>query len=123
MRKIAFIGAGSFEFTRNLVRDILTFPALHDCHIALMDIDAERLEMSRRAVERIVKATGSPARIAATQDRREALEGADGVFITILAGGVDVWRRDVEVPKKHGVDINVGEGMAGSALHGPGPRI
>ena len=26
-KKIAFIGAGSFGFTRKLVRDILTFPA------------------------------------------------------------------------------------------------
>lgn len=45
MPKIAFIGAGSFEFTRNLVRDILTFPALADSTIALMDIDAERLDL------------------------------------------------------------------------------
>jgi alpha-galactosidase len=89
MSKIAFIGAGSFEFTRSLVRDILTFPALQDCHIALMDVNAERLEMSCRAVDRIVKASGCPASIAATQDRREALQGADGVLITILAGGVD----------------------------------
>ena len=42
-RKIAFIGAGSFGFTRGLVRDILTFPALADAEIALMDIDEERL--------------------------------------------------------------------------------
>ena len=46
-RKIAFIGAGSFGFTRGLVRDLLTFPALADAEIALMDIDAERLDFSR----------------------------------------------------------------------------
>lgn len=109
MRKIAFIGAGSFEFTRNLTRDILTFPALRDVQIALMDIDGERLEMSRRAVTRIVEAGGYPARITATMDRREALREADGVLITILAGGVNVWRHDIEVPKKYGVDINVGD--------------
>ncbi|MCX6376595.1 MAG: hypothetical protein NTU88_11280, partial [Armatimonadetes bacterium] len=39
MPKIAFIGAGSFGFTRGLVRDILTFPALADSTLALMDID------------------------------------------------------------------------------------
>ncbi|HEX3044473.1 MAG TPA: alpha-glucosidase/alpha-galactosidase, partial [Bacillota bacterium] len=43
MKKIAFIGAGSFGFTRCLVRDILSFPALADSTIALMDIDPERL--------------------------------------------------------------------------------
>ena len=41
--KDCFYWAGSFGFTRDLVRDILTFPALADSEIALMDIDAERL--------------------------------------------------------------------------------
>ena len=44
MPKFAFIGAGSFGFTRNLVRDILTFPALAGSDIYLMDIDKERLD-------------------------------------------------------------------------------
>jgi len=116
MKKIAFIGAGSFEFTRKLVRDILTFPAFRDCHIVLMDIDAERLDASRRAVERIVEATGLPVKVTATQDRTEALTGADGVLLTILAGGVSVWRYDVEIPKKFGVDINVGDTRGPSGI-------
>ena len=43
MPKIAFIGAGSWGFTRKLVRDVLTFPLLENSTIALMDIDAEQL--------------------------------------------------------------------------------
>ena len=39
-KKIAFIGAGSFGFTRTLVKDILTFPAFADAELALMDINA-----------------------------------------------------------------------------------
>ncbi len=109
MKKIAFIGAGSFVFTRNLVKDILTFPAFRDVEIALMDIDAERLGFIGRAVEKLVAAGSYPARVTTTTDRVEALAGADGVVITILAGGVDVWRHDIEIPKKYGVDINVGD--------------
>ena len=56
MKKIAFIGAGSFGFTRSLVRDILSFPALADSEIALMDIDPERLAAIRKAVDKIVAA-------------------------------------------------------------------
>ena len=108
-RKITFIGAGSFGFTRTLVRDILTWPAFADAEIALMDIDERRLDYIRQAVEKIVAAGGYPARVTATTDRREALEGADGVCITILAGNVHVWRHDIEIPKKYGVDINVGD--------------
>ncbi len=109
MKKIAFIGAGSFGFTRSLVRDILSFPALADCTIALMDVDTERLSYIKQAVAKIVAAGNYPAEVVATTDRVEALKGADGVVCTILAGGVNVWRHDVEIPKKHGVDINVGD--------------
>ena len=35
-KKITFIGSGSVTFTRNLARDILTFPAFSDCEIALI---------------------------------------------------------------------------------------
>lgn len=42
MTKIAFIGAGSRGFTRELVRDILTFPLLCDATLVLMDIDGFR---------------------------------------------------------------------------------
>ena len=48
-------------------------------------------------------------------DRAEALKGADVVMVTILAGCTDVWRHDIEIPKKYGVDINIGDtrGTAG----------
>ena len=109
MKKIAFIGAGSFGFTRQLVKDILSFPALADAEIALMDIDPKRLGYIERACNKIVDQGAYPAKISATTDRAEALEGADGVVITILQGGVQVWRKDIEIPKKYGVDINVGD--------------
>ncbi|NLD44366.1 MAG: alpha-glucosidase/alpha-galactosidase, partial [Chloroflexi bacterium] len=92
MAKIAFIGAGSFGFTRKLVSDMLTFPLLTDATIALMDIDAERLAYIKRAVDRIVREGNYPAKVIATQDRAEALKGADAVICTILSGGVDIWR-------------------------------
>lgn len=116
MPKITFIGAGSFGFTRALVRDILTFPALKDSEIALMDIDAERLDFIKTAVEKIIAAGNYPAKVTATLDRAEALEGADGVVCTILQGGVDVFRSDVEIPKKYGVDINIGDTRGPSGI-------
>ena len=108
-RKFAFIGAGSLDFTRDLVRDIMTFPAFADCEFALMDIDSTRLKHAEEGVRRIVEASGNPATVTATLDRRQALKDADGVLITILQGGVDVWRYDVEIPMKYGVDLCVGD--------------
>ncbi len=107
--KFAFIGAGSFGFTRTLVRDILSFPDFQDATIALMDIDPTRLAYITKAVEKIVAAGKYPAKVISTLNRAEALAGANGVLCTILSGGVDVWRYDVEIPKEYGVDINVGD--------------
>ncbi|NLW51261.1 MAG: alpha-galactosidase [Candidatus Brocadiaceae bacterium] len=116
MAKIAFIGAGSFGFTRGLVRDILTFPLLKDATLSLMDVNTERLDFARRAVQAIADKGQYPARIEATMDRREALQGADAVVCTILAGGVNVWRHDIEIPKKYGVDTNIGDTRSVSGI-------
>ena len=116
MIKIAFIGAGSLGFTAGLVRDILTFPRLKDATLALMDIDAERLEFSRIAVNKIVQEGNYPSRVVATLDRREALHGADVVLTTILSGSTAVWRYDIEIPKQYGVDINVGDTRGPSGI-------
>ena len=87
MKKIAFIGAGSFGFTRTLVKDILSFPAFADAEIALMDIDPKRLGYIEKACNKIVEAGKYPAKVTATTDRAEALKGADGVLLRFL------WRR------------------------------
>ncbi|HML49114.1 MAG TPA: alpha-glucosidase/alpha-galactosidase, partial [Clostridia bacterium] len=109
MHKIAFIGAGSFGFTRGLVRDLLTYPAFRDAELALMDIDPQRLAWIEKAVRRIVGEGGYPATVTATLDRREALTGASGVISTILIGGLPVFRGDLEIPMKYGVNFCVGD--------------
>ena len=55
MPKIAFVGAGSVDFTRNLLGDILAFPELAGSEIVLHDIDPERLETAR-----VARATSRP---------------------------------------------------------------
>ncbi len=116
MTKITFIGAGSLGFTGELVRDILTFPLLEDATLSLMDINAERLEWAKKGVKRLIAASNWPAKVEATTDRAEALKGADVVLTTILAGSTEVWRHDIEIPKKYGVDINVGDTRGPSGI-------
>ena len=47
MTRIVLVGAGSVEFTRNLLGDILSFEALRDAELVLHDIDADRLRDGR----------------------------------------------------------------------------
>jgi alpha-galactosidase len=116
MTRITFIGAGSIGFTRTLVRDILTFDRLKNAELVLMDIDQERLEFAEKSVRRIIELGKYPATVRSTRNRAEALQGADVVMVTILAGGVQVWRHDIEIPKKYGIDINVGDTRGPSGI-------
>ena len=84
-KKFVLIGAGSYVFTRNLVRDILTYPAFQDAELHLVDINPVNLENARKAVMHIVEAGQYPAKVFCTTDRREALKGADGVLSMLMA--------------------------------------
>jgi alpha-galactosidase len=116
MTKITFIGAGSLDFTFELVRDILTFPRLQNATISLMDINAERLEWAEKRVGKLVEVGNHPAKVKATLNRAEALKDADVVLTTILVGSTEIWRHDIEIPKKFGVDTNVGDTRGPSGI-------
>ena len=114
--KISFIGAGSVQFTTAVVHDITTYSALDAAEICLMDIDAYRLKKITECVERIKKEMNSNIRIIATTDREAALTGADAVICTVFNGDVDVWQHEILIPKKYGVDINVGDTRSVSGI-------
>ena len=116
MKKITFIGAGSVNFSTAVIKDITTYPALDDAEICLMDIDEYRLSRIRECVVRIKHEMGSGIKITATTSREEALCGADAVIITVFNGDIDIWRYDIEIPKKYGVDINVGDTRSVSGI-------
>lgn len=102
--KITFIGAGSTVFMRNIVGDILRRPALCDAHIALMDINEERLEDSKNIIHRMVKTLDCNAEVSLHTDRRAALDGADFVIVAFQIGGYDPCTiTDFEVPKQYGL--------------------
>ena len=109
MPKITFIGAGSLVFTRNLTNDILLTPALSDSTIALMDVDAQRLEQSRQIVQSMIDRRGSKATVVATLDRKQAIEGSDYVIATFQQGGLDAYKLDIEIPQQYGVEQCVGD--------------
>ncbi|MFB3883431.1 MAG: alpha-glucosidase/alpha-galactosidase, partial [Armatimonadota bacterium] len=116
MPKIAFVGAGSLGFTRTLVIDMMSHEDLAGSTISLIDIDAERLDYAKRAVERIMQAGNYPAKVEASTDRAVGLKDADIVIITILSHGVEGFRPEIEIPMKYGVDFNVGDSYGTAAV-------
>ncbi len=109
MAKITLIGAGSVVFTRNLCSDILLTPVLQESTISLMDIDSERLKQARDLVQAIIDQRGLEARVTATTDRRESVQGADYVITTFQQGGLDAYALDIEIPQRYGVEQCVGD--------------
>jgi alpha-galactosidase len=110
MTKIAFIGAGSTVFAKNLMGDILGFPELADSTISLMDIDPKRLRTSEAVAHKINEVLGTNATIEATTDRRAALDGADYAVCMIQVGGYKPGTvTDFEIPKKYGLRQTIGD--------------
>ena len=87
MAKIVLIGAGSHNFSRVLISDILSYPELRESAITLMDINKEPLDLITAFAKKLVEQHGFNVQIESTTDRRKALEGADYVFVTIRVGG------------------------------------
>jgi alpha-galactosidase len=109
MVKITFIGAGSVVFTRELLGDLLAFEELADTHIALHDIDAERLATAEAMARWTDAQLGGRATITTHTDRREALEGADFAINMVQVGMHDATLLDFEIPARHGVRQTIGD--------------
>ncbi len=110
MIKVTFVGAGSIEFTRNVVTDLCGYREFHgELHLSLYDISAERLAFAARLADRIVTQTGAAATVTATQDRREALAGADYVINEVQVGGYAATRADFDIPARYGVRQTIGD--------------
>lgn len=104
MSKIAFLGAGSTVFAKNVLGDCMLTPALQDFEIALFDINPERLADSELILNTIRRTSGSTCRIRSYTDRKEALRGAKYVINAIQVGGYDPCTiTDFEIPKKYGL--------------------
>jgi alpha-galactosidase len=101
--KVAFVGAGSVEFTRDVVTDLCGYPELGQLQLALQDISPARLEHAQALVRRIVEQTGADAIVTASARQPEALDGADYVINEVQAGGYAATRLDFDIPARYGV--------------------
>ena len=117
--KVAFIGAGSVGFTRRLFRDLLAVPELQDTRFAMTDISKANLDRVVALCQKDIRTNKLPATIAATLDRRRALDGADYVVNCTRIGGLEAFRLDIDIPLKYGVDQCVGDTLcAGGIMYG-----
>ncbi len=108
MTKIAFMGAGSSVFVRNIVGDCMCRPALSSSTVALYDIDAQRLQESLTLLNALNGSINQNRMkfecYCGVENRKKALAGADFVVNAIQVGGYEPSTViDFEIPKKYGL--------------------
>jgi alpha-galactosidase len=110
MIKVAFVGAGSIEFTRSVVADLCSFSDLEgELEFALHDIDDERLRFAENLADNLIRASGANAKVSAHLDRVAALDGASYVINEIQVGGYGATLIDFEIPAGYGVRQTIGD--------------
>ena len=102
--KIGYIGGGSMNWAWSVMGDLALEPQLSG-EVRLYDTDHE----SARANEKIANTITPEWKYRACDTLKEALTGADFVFVSILPGTFDEMESDVHVPEKYGIYQAVGD--------------
>ena len=109
--KITIIGGGSSSFVPVLMRRFIQSTPLNGSTIALMDIDAHRLDVMQSLAEKLIASEGAGLTVERTLDQRESLVGADFVIAAISVGGMDAWANDMEIPGRYGLVMHVADSV------------
>ena len=96
------IGAGSVIFGVDLMSDLFQTPELRGCRLALVDVDAAKLERMAGLAARLNEASGWGVSLEASVDRAAVLNGADFVVTAVAVRRDDLWKLDHELCLKHG---------------------
>ncbi|MBA3764729.1 MAG: alpha-glucosidase/alpha-galactosidase, partial [Actinobacteria bacterium] len=116
MTAITLIGAGSAEFTAELVTDFLGIDALPEGELRLVDIDPVRLDLARRFAEHLIERTAKAWTVRADVDRAQVLAGSDVVINTIEVAGLRNVRHDYDIALRYGVDQCIGDTIGPGGL-------
>lgn len=100
--KVTVVGAGS-TYTPELVEGFTTRgDRLPLDHLALFDIDSDRLAVVGGLAGRMLQRAGWRGRLELTGDRDRALEGADFVLVQLRVGGQAARYTDETIPLRFG---------------------
>jgi alpha-galactosidase len=114
--KVTFLGAGSF-FAPRLLNDVMRIPDHAGGTIALVDIDAKRLSLTRRMIARLISNLGQKNwKLTASTDRTNVLRDSDYVVNCIEVSGTECVVHDNDIPLKYGIDQCIGDTIGPGGL-------
>jgi alpha-galactosidase len=110
MSKLAFVGAGSTAFVKNVLGDCMMSSALEGFEFALYDINPQKLEESRRLLNNLKESMNANINIKAYDNRKDAMRGAKYVVNAIYVGAKErIYLQDFEIPSKYGLRQTIGD--------------
>jgi alpha-galactosidase len=109
--RVCIIGGGSYQWTPELLADLMGTASLKGMHVVLQDIDPAPLPKMEALAFRLDDALGSQTTVSTTTNQRAALDGADFVIVTISTGGFESMSVDLDVPARHGIRQSVGDSV------------
>lgn len=114
--RIAVIG-GSSVYIPELVLSIVSHN-LNVGEIALVGRERRKLELVARFCQRLIDRSGFPAKIVATTDLEEGVDGAEYTLNHIRVGGMEARVRDEKTPPRFGMigDESLGAGGFANAM-------
>lgn len=114
---ILMLGAGSF-FTNSVLKDVILIPDNQGGELRLVDIDAERLNLTERLMNKTLQVLGQDHhwKVIASTDRRELMPGCDYIVNSIEVSGLECVRFDNDIPLEFGISQNIGDTIGPGGL-------
>jgi alpha-galactosidase len=114
--KITMLGAGS-GFTPRLVNDVLRIPGIGGGTVALVDIDANRLNAMARLIRKLIALVGVKGwKVIASTDRCAVMADSDYIVNCIEVSGLKCVHHDNDIPLKYGIDQCIGDTIGPGGL-------
>jgi alpha-galactosidase len=109
MIRVAIVGSGSMEFTRQVVSDLARTPSVRDATFHLIDIDPDRLRLSQALVRKILDEFGGRGDVLAFPSLDGALAGVHYVVNAIQVGGYRATEIDFAIPERYGIHQTIAD--------------
>jgi alpha-galactosidase len=100
--KIGVIGAGSIAWSSKLIRDLSLTKGLWGSTVVLMDTNKERLELIYKFAKRYASEVKADLTFRKTLNRKQAIQDADFVINTAMAGGHQYYEKMRAISEKRG---------------------
>jgi alpha-galactosidase len=113
---LVLIGAGSTSFGLSTLHDLYADPVFAGATVWLVDLNHDALERMEDVAHALEAATKRGITIELATERAAALPGADAVIVSVEVDRDRRWALDFDIPRRHGVEHELGENAGPGGL-------